>query len=144
MGVTTRTSSAQWQGDLKSGNGELALGSGAFTGSYSFASRFEEDEGTNPEELIAAAHAACFSMSLANLLAKDGKPADSVRTEATVHLDRVEGAPTITRIELSTVGRVPGIDEIAFRETAEVAKAGCIVSRLVAAAEIELDATLET
>lgn len=141
--MTERTSSAEWRGDLTSGDGELSLGSGAFTGSYTFASRFEEGEGTNPEELIGAAHAACFSMSLANLLAKDGKPADSVRTEATVHLERVEGAPTVTRIELTTVGRVPGIDELAFRETAEVAKAACTISRLLAAAEIEVEATLE-
>ena len=137
--MTERTSSAEWRGDLKSGQGELTVGSGAYTGAYSFASRFEEGDGTNPEELIGAAHAACFSMSLSNLLGQDGTPPDSVRTEATVHLERVDGAQTITRVVLSTVGKVPGIDEATFRERAETAKATCPVSRLLAAAQIDLE-----
>jgi lipoyl-dependent peroxiredoxin len=143
--VPTRTSSAEWRGDLKGGEGELALGSGAFSGSYSFVSRFESGEGgTNPEELLAAAHAACFSMSLSNLLAQDGTPATSVRTEAAATLDVVDGEPTITKIVLTTVGDVPGVDEATFLSKAESAKRGCIVSRLFAGTEIELDATLSS
>jgi osmotically inducible protein OsmC len=139
--VTARTSSAQWRGDLKSGSGELSLGSGAFSGEYTFVSRFEEGDGTNPEELIAAAHAACFSMALSNILATAGSPATSVKTDATVHLEKVDGAATITRVVLDTVGEVPGIDEAAFLEKAEEAKKNCPVSRLLAAATIELNAT---
>jgi len=142
MSVTARNSSAKWQGDLKSGSGELSLGSGAFTGEYTFVSRFEEGDGTNPEELIAAAHAACFSMSLSNILATAGSPATSVTTSATVHLERVDGAATITRIVLDTVGVVAGVDEATFLEKAEEAKANCPVSRLLAAATIELNAQL--
>jgi lipoyl-dependent peroxiredoxin len=138
--VTARTSSAQWQGDLKNGSGELSLGSGAFRGAYTFVSRFEEGDGTNPEELIAAAHAACFSMALSNILATAGSPATSVKPDATVHLERVDGAATITRVELNTVGEVPGIDEATFLAKAEEAKANCPVSRLLAAATIELTA----
>jgi lipoyl-dependent peroxiredoxin len=142
--VTTRTSSAEWRGDLKSGSGELSLGSGGFTGAYTFVSRFESGEGgTNPEELIAAAHAGCYSMALSNMLAKDGHVPDHVRTSAAVHLDTVDGAPTITRIELTTVASVPGLDEDAFMATAEAAKDGCPISRLLApGVEIALDATL--
>jgi osmotically inducible protein OsmC len=143
--VPTRTSSAEWQGDLKGGSGELSLGSGAFTSAYNFVSRFESGEGgTNPEELLGAAHAGCFSMSLANLLAQDGTPATSVRTEASVTLDRVDGEPAITKIVLTTVGDVPGIDETTFLTKAEAAKNGCPVSKLFAGAEIELDATLSS
>jgi len=143
--VPTRTSSAEWQGDLKGGSGELSLGSGAFSGSYSFVSRFESGEGgTNPEELIAAAHAGCFSMALSNMLAQDGTPATSVRTEAAVTLDMVDGAPMITKIVLSTVGSVPDIDEATFLTKAEAAKEGCPVSKLLTGAEIELDATLSS
>ena len=143
--ATTRTSNAEWRGDLPSGGGELALGSGQYSGSYSFASRFESGDGTNPEELLAAAHAACFSMALSNMLAQDGTPVDSVRTDAVVHLDTVDGGPAITRVELKTVGKVPGIDEAAFREKAEAAKDGCPVSKLFAggSAEITLDVTFE-
>lgn len=139
--MTARTSAAQWQGDLKNGSGELSLGSGAFSGAYSFVSRFEDGDGTNPEELIAAAHAACFSMSLSNILATAGTPATSVKTDATVHLERVDGVLTITRIDLDTVGVVPGIDESTFLEKAEEAKNNCPVSRLLAAAQIGLTAT---
>lgn len=141
--MPTRTSSAQWQGDLKGGTGELAFGSGAFKGAYNYGSRFEEGEGTNPEELLGAAHAGCFSMSLANILAQAGTPATSVRTEAAVTLEQVDGAPTITKVVLSTVAEVPEIDEAAFLEKAEAAKDKCPVSKLFAGATIELDATLE-
>ncbi len=143
--MTARTSTAEWRGDLKAGQGTLALGSGAFAGEYSFVSRFEEGDGTNPEELIAAAHAACFSMSLSNLLAQDGNPPTSVATSATLHLERVDGKPAITRIVLSTVGAVPGIDEDAFLAKAQIAKDACPVSKLLAggSATIELEARLE-
>jgi lipoyl-dependent peroxiredoxin len=142
--MTTRVSRAEWNGDLPTGKGELEVGDGVFTGSYTFASRFEEGEGTNPEELAAAAHAACFSMALSNRLAQAGSPPDSVRTEAAMHLEKVDGSPTITRVELTTRGRVPGLDADAFLEHAEKAKAGCPISKLFAGAEITLDATLES
>jgi len=141
--MTTRTSSARWQGDLKSGNGSLSLGSGAFEGQYNFSSRFEEGVGTNPEELIAAAHAACFSMALSNALATAGFTPESVTTNATVRLGRVDGNPTITRIDLVTTGNVPNIDESEFLKFAEAAKSGCIISRaLGGVGEITLDATV--
>ena len=141
--MATRNGSAEWRGDLRNGAGDLTVGDGVFKGSYSFASRFEEGEGTNPEELIAAAHAACFSMALSSMLAQAGTPPDSVRTDATVTLRPVDGAPTITRIDLVTVGQVPGIDEATFIEHAKAAKAGCPVSRALASVpEITLDATL--
>jgi len=141
--MTTRTSSARWQGDLKSGNGSLALGSGAFEGQYNFTSRFEEGVGTNPEELIAAAHAACFSMALSNMLATAGFTPESVTTNATVRLGKADGNLAITRIDLVTTGNVPNIDESEFLKHAEAARAGCIISRaLGGVGEITLDATL--
>lgn len=144
--ATTRTANAQWRGDLPSGGGEVSLGSGQYSGPYTFVSRFESGEGgTNPEELIAAAHAACYSMALSNMLAKDGNPPESVDTEAAVVLDTVDGKPTVVRIELKTVGKVPGIDADTFRQTAEAAKEGCPISRLLVggSAEITLDVTFE-
>ena len=141
--MAARTGSAEWRGDLQGGSGTLTVGDGVFEGEYSFASRFEEGEGTNPEELIAAAHAACFSMALSNMLAMDGHPPDSVRTTAKVHLRNVDGAPTLARIDLGTQGAVPGIDEPAFQRYAEQAKAACPVSRALAGVpEIVLTATL--
>ena len=104
---------------------DLTVGDGVFKGSYSFSSRFEEGEGTNPEELIAAAHAACFSMALANMMAEHGHPAESVRTTAKVHLRQTDAGPTIQRIDLETEGNVPGINEAHFAEHAEQAKAAC-------------------
>jgi lipoyl-dependent peroxiredoxin len=145
--VTTRSAKAEWRGDLKDGAGELELGSGRYTGPYTFVSRFESGEGgTNPEELIAAAHASCYSMALSGNLAKAGNPPESVRTEAEITLDRVDGKPTVTRIHLVTRGKVPGLDADAFREQAEAAKEGCPISRLLAggSAEITLDAALES
>src|SRR5437016_13941793 len=127
--MATRNGSAEWHGDLRSGQGELTVGDGVFKGAYSFASRFEEGEGTNPEELIAAAHAACFTMALSNMLAEHGHAADTVRTVARVHLLQKDGAPTIQRIDLETEGNVPGIDQAHFAEHAEEAKRGCPVSR---------------
>ena len=134
--------SAEWQGDLHSGAGTFTAGD-TISGEYSFRSRFEDGPGANPEQLIAAAHASCFSMALSNALAEGGHPVDSVRTDATVTLRMVDGVPTITKIELVTVGRVPGLDDAAFQQAAADAKAGCPVSRALAGVpEITLHATL--
>jgi osmotically inducible protein OsmC len=134
--------SAEWKGDLPSGSGTFTAGD-SISGGYTFKSRFEDGPGSNPEQLIAAAHASCFSMALSNILAQAGTPPDSVRTEATVTLRPVDGAPTIARIDLVTVGRVPGLDEAKFVEHATAAKAGCPVSRALAAVpEITLKASL--
>jgi osmotically inducible protein OsmC len=134
--------SAEWKGDLPTGAGTFTAGD-TISGGYTFKSRFEDGPGSNPEQLIAAAHASCFSMALSNMLAKAGHPPDSVHTDATVWLRPVDGAPTITKIELVTVGRVPGLDEAAFTEHALAAKAGCPVSRALAAVpEITLEASL--
>jgi osmotically inducible protein OsmC len=134
--------SAEWKGDVPSGSGTFTAGD-TISGEYSFKSRFEDGPGANPEQLIAAAHASCFSMALSNILAQAGSPPDSVQTEATVTLRPVDGAPTITKIALVTVGRVPGIDAAAFAEAAAAAKAGCPVSRALAGVpEITLEATL--
>ena len=141
--MTDRTGSAQWSGDLTSGTGSLRVGDGVFEGAYSFRSRFEEGSGTNPEQLIAAAHAACFTMALSNILSEAGHPPDSVSTDANVQLRFIDGAPTITRIDLSTEGRVPGIDAGQFQKFAEDAKANCVVSRALASVpEIVLTAKL--
>jgi osmotically inducible protein OsmC len=133
---------AEWQGDLKSGAGTFTAGD-TISGEYSFKSRFEDGPGANPEQLIAAAHAACFSMALSAALADAGTPAESVKTDASVTIRFVEGAPTITAIALTTVGRIPGIDEATFKATAQGAKEGCPVSRALAGVpEITLDASL--
>lgn len=135
--------SAEWRGDLRSGNGTFLAGDD-IGGEYSFRSRFEDGPGANPEMLIGAAHAACFSMALSHMLAEAGTPPESVRTEAVVTLRPVDGVPTITTIALATVGRVPGIDQATFAEQAEAARAGCVVSRALAGVpEITLEATLE-
>jgi lipoyl-dependent peroxiredoxin len=141
--MAARNGSAEWKGDLKGGAGTVTVGDGVFEGQYSFSSRFEEGEGTNPEELIAAAHASCFAMALSLLLSEDGHAPDSVRAEAKVQLRNVDGLPTIARIDLDVEGAVPGIDEDDFRSYAQKAKAGCPVSRALAGVpEIELDAHL--
>jgi osmotically inducible protein OsmC len=134
--------SAEWKGDLPTGAGTFTAGD-TISGGYTYKSRFEDGPGSNPEQLIAAAHAACFSMALSSMLAQAGHPPDSVHTDATVTLRPVDGAPTITKIDLITVGRVPGIDEAAFTEHALAAKAGCPVSRALAGVpEITLVASL--
>jgi osmotically inducible protein OsmC len=134
--------SAVWKGDLTAGSGTFTAGD-TISGAYSFKSRFEDGPGANPEQLIAAAHASCFSMALANLLAQAGTPPQWIRTDATVTLRPVDGKPTITTIALVTKGRVPGIDEAAFLEQANAAKAGCPVSRALASvSEITLEASL--
>ena len=141
--MAVRNGSAEWRGDLQSGAGSVSVGDGVFEGQYSFASRFEEGTGTNPEQLIAAAHAACFSMALANILSQDGHPPESVDTKANIQLRNVDGAPTLTRVDLETEGRVPGIDQDQFQQYADQAKQGCPVSRALAGIpEIELSATL--
>jgi osmotically inducible protein OsmC len=134
--------SAEWKGDVPTGTGTFTAGD-SISGGYTYKSRFEDGPGSNPEQLIAAAHAACFSMALSNILAGAGSPPDSVHTDAAVTLRIVDGAPTITKIALVTVGRVPGLDQDAFAEHALAAKAGCPVSKALAAVpEITLDATL--
>jgi lipoyl-dependent peroxiredoxin len=139
-----RTGSAVWKGELKGGTGTVSTESGALKDlHYSFAKRFGDEPGTNPEELIGAAHAGCFSMAFSKVLADEGMAPEEIATTAEVTLDQVEGGFAITRIHLRTRARVPGADEAAFRRAAEAAKAGCPVSKLVTGAEITLDAGLE-
>ena len=140
--MAERKGSAVWEGTLKEGKGTMKLGSGAYEGPYSFSSRFENASGTNPEELIAAAEAGCFSMALSSNLEKAGHPAKRISTTAKVKLEMVDGSPKITVIELQTEADVPGIDDKAFQEQAEKTKAGCPVSRALAGTEIKLTATL--
>jgi osmotically inducible protein OsmC len=141
--MAVRNGSAQRRGDLQSGSGTVTVGDGIFEGQYSFASRFEEGSGTNPEQLIAAAHAGCFSMALANILSQAGHAPESIDTEARVQLRNVDGAPTLTEIDLAATGRVPGIDQQQFEQFAQQAKEGCPVSRALAGVpEISLTATL--
>jgi osmotically inducible protein OsmC len=140
--MSVREAQARWEGDLRGGNGTMRLGSGAYEGKYTFKSRFEEGPGTNPEELIGAAHAGCFSMAFSNMLAEAGHVPKRVSTTARVHLERVDGKPTINRIELDTEGDVPGISTDEFQEIAEKAKAGCPVSRALASVNITLAAKL--
>ena len=137
-----RKADARWEGDLREGKGTIRLGSGAFEGGYSFGTRFEGAQGTNPEELIAAAHAGCFSMALSVGLSKAGHVPKSVQTTATVHLDKVEGAFGITGIDLVTRGDVPGVSPADFQRLADEAKKNCIVSRALASVAITLDAAL--
>jgi osmotically inducible protein OsmC len=140
-----RSATAHWEGDLASGNGTMEMGGGAWSGPYSAKSRFEEGDGTNPEELIAAAHAGCFSMAFAHELAQAGHTPESVVTTAEVHLNPADGGFAINRIDLHTTARVPGIDEEEFQSIGAAAKAGCPVSKALAAVpEINLDATLES
>jgi osmotically inducible protein OsmC len=135
-------SNAEWQGDLRSGRGTFTAGD-TIHGEYSFHSRFEDGPGANPEQLIGAAHAACFSMAVSNALAQAGTPAESVKTDAVVTIRQIDGKATIASIALNTVGVVPGIDQATFEEFAQDAKSGCIVSRALAAVpEITLEATL--
>jgi osmotically inducible protein OsmC len=138
-----RTASARWQGNLTEGSGTIKTGKGGYQGNYSFKSRFEEGEGTNPEELIAAAHSGCFSMAFSKGLADAGFTPTSVETTAKVHLDKTDAGMSVTRIDLETVGDVPGIDEGTFQKVAEDAKANCPISRLLSpGAEITLTASL--
>ncbi len=137
--MSVRNAEAVWKGTLKEGSGTMKLGSGAYEGAFSYASRFEEGPGTNPEELIGAAQAGCFSMFLSALLTKAGFTPTRIHTTAKVHL---EAGPTITRIELNTTAAVPGLDEAAFQAHAQEAKKNCPVSKALASVEIVLTATL--
>src|ERR1051326_3242307 len=139
--MPTRTAEAEWNGNLIEGKGKVKLGSGAFEGSYDWRSRSADGPGTNPEELIGAAHAGCFSMALSHMLAESGHPPTRVHTTARVQLDKVENGFAITRIDLTTEGEVPGIDAATFQQHAEKAKAGCPVSKALAGTEIHLEAT---
>jgi len=138
--MKTSNARAKWTGNLQAGRGRVALGSGAFEGDYSFTSRFEQGAGTNPEELIAAAHAGCFSMALAHGLTSAGYEPKEINTTAKVRIENTDGAFVIPWIELETEGRVPGIDETEFRQQAETAKNGCPVSKALAGPEIRLTA----
>lgn len=140
--MPVRSASAVWEGTLVDGNGTMKMASGAYEGAYSFGSRFQEEPGTNPEELIAAAHAGCFSMALSGALGKSGFNATRVATSAKAHLEKVGEGFAITRIELTTEAEVPGIDEETFLEHANGAKQNCPVSKALAGVEISLNATL--
>ena len=140
--MVVRQSSAVWEGNLKQGRGKVKLASGAYEGPYTFLSRFEQGAGTNPEELIAAAHAGCFSMKFAGDLSQKGYVPKSIKTTAAVTLDIVSGAATITGIKLATEVDLPGIDEKLFLEIAESSKASCPVSKALAATPITLEAKL--
>ena len=144
--MATATAEAVWEGSLKEGKGTMKLGSGAFNGAYSFRTRFEGAQGagagTNPEELIGAAHAGCFSMALSAGLGKAGFTPTRIRTSAKVHLEKVGEGFKITRIQLATEAAIPNIDEAKFKEHAENAKKGCPVSQALAGTQIELDAKL--
>ena len=143
--MAVSTADAVWEGSLKEGKGNMKLGSGAFNGAYSFRTRFEGAQGaagTNPEELIGAAHAGCFSMALSAGLGKAGFTPTRIRTAAKVHLEKVGEGFKITRIQLTTEAAIPNITEAQFKEHAENAKKGCPVSQVLAGAQIELDAKL--
>jgi osmotically inducible protein OsmC len=137
-----RTADARWTGDLKAGRGNIRLGSGAFEGPYSFSSRFEKGAGTNPEELIGAAHAGCYSMALSLALSLAGHVPTSIDTTATVHLTKTGDGFSITGIDLVTRGVVPGIAAAEFARLAEDTKVNCIVSRALASVPMKLDARL--
>jgi len=140
--MPARIGSAVWEGTLKEGKGTMKLGSGAYEGPYSFHSRFENASGTNPEELIGAAEAGCFSMALSSNLEKAGHPAKRIETTANVKLEMVDGTPTITTIDLQVEANVTGMTDQAFQEQAEKTKKGCPVSRALAGTKINLTAKL--
>jgi osmotically inducible protein OsmC len=140
--MAVRNAQAVWEGNLAKGKGTMRLGSGAFEGAYSFASRFEEGTGTNPEELVGAAHAGCFSMFLSAVLSDAGFVPNRVHTTATVHLEQVEGAPWITRIHLDCEADVPGVDQDTFNQKVQDSKTGCPVSKALRGVEISVNATL--
>ena len=143
--MAIRIATAEWKGGLRGGDGAFGGASGVLEGVYSFQSRFKEGPGTNPEELVAAAHASCFSMFLAGVLEQGGNTPESVRTEAKLQILKVGEGFEVTTIDLATVGRVPGIDAAAFQQAAEVAKANCPISKALAAVPaINLEATLES
>ena len=138
--MAVRSASAKWEGTLKDGKGTLSTSLGEHQ--YSFSSRFEEGVGTNPEELIAAAHAGCYSMALNSSLDKNGTPAEYVKTEAKVQMRQGEGGSSISEIELVTEAKVPGMDEATFKKFAEDTKDGCIISKALSAVPMKVSATL--
>jgi osmotically inducible protein OsmC len=140
--MAERSSTAVWEGDIMGGKGTMTIGSGAWTGPYSFKSRFEDGAGTNPEELIAAAHAGCYSMALSGALTRNSTPPKKIETKAKVDLIKEEAGFKISKIHLTTTASVPEIDAAKFKEIAETAKKNCPVSKVLAAAEISLDAKL--
>lgn len=140
--MPVRSGDAEWTGSLQEGEGSVRLGRGAFEAPYSFGTRFEDEPGTNPEELIAAAHAACYSMALSGGLGRAGYTPESIRTQAQVRIEKQETGFAITSIELTTEARVPGIDDAEFQKIAAATKNGCPVSKALASVPIELVATL--
>ena len=138
-----RQAEAEWKGDLKGGNGRVKLGSGAYEGAYSFTSRFENGKGANPEELIGAAHAGCFSMALANSLATAGFTPTSIHTNADVHLGKDDKGVLVNLIELKVDAVVPKVDEATFQQHVEKTKVGCIISRALASVPTTVKATLK-
>ena len=143
--MATSNAVATWEGKLREGKGTFKGQSGAFNGAFSFGTRFEGKKGSNPEELIAAAHAGCFSMALSARLEKAGHPPDRIETRAAVTIETVGGAPKVTRSALEVRGKVPGIDAGTFQQLAEDAKQNCPVSQaLKGNVEITMDAKLET
>ena len=141
--MPTRNAHAEWNGSISEGKGTMALGSGAFEGNYSFKSRMEEGPGTNPEELIGAAHAGCFSMALSVVLGGEGHEPESIKTDAKVRFDKEGEGWAIKSVELTTRGRVPGLDEDGFNQAAETAKENCPVSQALKGVDITLNATLD-
>ena len=141
--MAVRTATAEWTGSLREGRGELALESGAFRGPYSFKSRFEDGKDTNPEELMGAAHAGCFTMALTALLARQQIAPEHIHTTAAVHIEQGAGGFTIPRIELTTRARIPGLTPDKFAALAADAKQNCPVSKALAGVQISLDAALE-
>jgi osmotically inducible protein OsmC len=142
--MPTSQATAVWEGKLKDGKGIFKAGSGAFSGPYTFATRFEGTKGTNPEELIAAAHAACLSMALSAGLEKASKPATRIETAAACTIEMVDGQPKITKMDLRVRGTVAGMDQAGFQRAAEEAKRGCPVSKALAGIpQVTLDAKLE-
>ena len=142
--MATRSSTAVWNGDIMSGDGTMKLGGGAWEGPYSFKSRFEDGKGTNPEELIATAHAGCFSMALSGALTKAGHPPEKIETTADVALVKDGEGFKIPTIKLKTAVKVAGLDEAKFQEIAKAAKENCPVSKVLAGAEISLEAKLQS
>ena len=140
--MPARKADAQWEGSLQEGSGTMKLGGGAYEGPYSFKSRFEDGNGTNPEELVAAAHAGCYSMALSGALGRAGHEPRSVRTTASVHLNKTDAGFRVQKIDLVTEADVPGMDDAAFQDVARTAKETCPISVLLSSVEITLDAKL--
>jgi osmotically inducible protein OsmC len=142
--MAVRNASASWDGSLKEGKGSMRLGSGAWEGPFSFGTRFEDAKGTNPEELIGAALAGCFSMALSGALTRAAKTPDHIATDAKVHIEKVESGFGVTKIELTTTAKVPGLDDQTFQELVQATKEGCPISKALRAVDITVQATLQS